>query len=348
MRVARWIFVVAAVVVMTSPVAMASHRRAVGTETVQIEGLIKTVMSGSLVITTSHGDDVTVMLTDKTEIRHGETPIAAADLKVGERVHVKATQAKGVTTANEVIVQDENEPENETSAAGVVKSVGTDSLVVTTANGDVTVNVDKSTIIRMKDMAITLADIKVGDRVEAEGTQVDAHTILAKMIQVEEANEPENEVEIGGVVKSVGTSSLVVTTAKGDVTVNVDKTTVITKQGKAIALADIKMGDMVEAEGTLVDAHTLNATKIVDETENEQEAEIKGVVKSVGTSSLVVTTSAGDVTVQVDSNTQIRKDGQTIKLSDIKTGDHVEAEGTLVDAHTLKATKISVEDEGGD
>src|SRR5689334_3588916 len=39
------------------------------------------------------------------------------------------------------------------------------------------------------------------------------------------------------------------TTSKGDVTVNVDGNTKITKQGKTIALADIKTGDRVEAEG---------------------------------------------------------------------------------------------------
>jgi len=42
-------------------------------------------------------------------------------------------------------------------------------------NGDVTVNVDANTIIRRGSQALTLADIKAGDRVEAEGTKVDDH-----------------------------------------------------------------------------------------------------------------------------------------------------------------------------
>ena len=48
-------------------------RRSTGIDNkVEIERLIKTPGTASLVITTSHKDDVTVMLSDKTVIRHGD------------------------------------------------------------------------------------------------------------------------------------------------------------------------------------------------------------------------------------------------------------------------------------
>jgi len=124
------------------------------------------------------------------------------------------------------------------------------------------VNVDAATIIRMKQNAITLADIKVGDRVEAEGTKIDDHTLLAKHIQLEDENENDDEAEIKGTVKSVGASSLVVTTSKGDITVMVDSSTEIRRHGDHLALSDIKVGNQVEAEGTMVDPQTLKAKKI--------------------------------------------------------------------------------------
>ena len=352
MKTSRWAVVAVAMVLLSGQLATASQGRrrsaGIGDGKVEIEGVIKTPGTTSLVITTSHKDDVTVMLTDTTVIRHGDTTIAAVDLKAGQRVHAKATSANGTLTATQIEVQDENEKEGEASAKGVVKSVGTDSLVVTTASGDVTVNVDGHTIIRSGAKALTLADIKAGDLVEAEGTKIDDHTLLAKLVQVENENENEHEAAISGVVKSAGKSSLVVTTSKGDVTVNVDGATKITKQGKAITLADVAVGDHVEAEGTLADPQTLNATKIQDETENENEneAEIEGTVKSVGTSSLVVTTSKGDVTVNVDSHTEIRRDGAHLALSDIKAGNRVEAEGTMTGATTMNAQKISVKGAG--
>jgi hypothetical protein len=261
MKSNRWMVVAVALVVMVGQIAMAGpgrRRSAVGDNKFEYEGIIKTAAADSLVVTTSHKEDVTVALTDKTVIRHGETTIAAADLKPGERVHVRATTVDTVTTATLVLVQDENDDNSgDIGVSGIVKSVGTDSLVVTTATGDVTVNVDANTVLREKSQAITLADIKVGDRVEAEGTKVDDHTLLAKHIQVEEI-----ETEISGVVKSVGTDSLVVTTSSGDVTVQVDSSTEIRKKGSDIALSDIKAGDHVEAEGTLVDPTTLEASKI--------------------------------------------------------------------------------------
>ena len=45
-------------------------------------------------------------------------------------------------------------------------------------------NVNASTKITRKGVAIKLTDIKVGDRVEARGTRVDDHTILAQQIEV--------------------------------------------------------------------------------------------------------------------------------------------------------------------
>src|SRR5262249_53082229 len=156
----RWVMVAVILVLVTGQIVLASQgrRRSAGVgDKVEIEGIIKTPGTDSLVITSSHKVDVTVALTDTTVIRHGETPIAAADLTAGERVHVKATMVKDTLTATEVIVQDENTTEpTEMSAAGVVKSVGTSSLVVTTANGDVTVNVDGNTVIRSGSQALTL------------------------------------------------------------------------------------------------------------------------------------------------------------------------------------------------
>ncbi|HMC70508.1 MAG TPA: DUF5666 domain-containing protein, partial [Mycobacteriales bacterium] len=68
----------------------------------------------------------------------------------------------------------------------------------------------------------------------------------------------------------------------------------------------------------------------------------------VGASSLTVTTrDHGDVTVNVNVSTVIRKEGKTIQLSDVKVGDGVDAEGQKVDEHTLLARTIEVKGSGG-
>jgi hypothetical protein len=175
--------------------AMSGRKRAVpSVVAVEIEGVIATAAPGSLVITTSHGDDVTVVLTGATVIRHGQTAIAAADLKPGDRVHVKATVNDDVKTAIEVIVQNQGEDDDDDqkeegggtmTANGAVKSVGAGSLVVSSVpKGDVTVQVVAGTIIKKQGVHIALADIHAGDEVNAMGKRVDDHTLEAKQIEV--------------------------------------------------------------------------------------------------------------------------------------------------------------------
>ncbi len=320
----------------------------------EIEGVIASAAPDSLVITTEHNGNVTVKLTDATIIRKGQTAIKAADLKAGDQVHVKATVNGDVKTAVEVIVQNEGKDDGnandhgDVSASGIVKSVGASSLVLTTAKGDLTVQVDPSTLIKRNDQKITLADIKVGDAVAAEGTRVDDHTLKAATIEVRSKEPDHQEIYVTGIVKSVGAVSLVITTSKGDVTVQVDSSTIIRKNDQKITLADIKVGDAVTAEGTRVDDHTLKAATIEvrGKEPDQQEMYVTGIVKSVGASSLVVATSKGDVTVQVDASTIIEKDDKRIALADIHAGDQISAEGTPVDGHTLAAAKIEVRGKG--
>ena len=173
--------------------AKPGRRRAVPSNPkLEIEGLIVTAAADSLVVHSSHNEDVTVQLTDTTVIRHGQTPIAATDLKEGDRVHVKATVKDGVNTAVEVIVQNQGEDDGEDdggeatmTANGVVKSVGADSLVVASVpKGDVTVQVNGDTIIKKQGVHIGLADIHEGDEVNTMGKKVDDQTLLARQIEV--------------------------------------------------------------------------------------------------------------------------------------------------------------------
>jgi hypothetical protein len=50
--------------------------------------------------------------------------------------------------------------------------------------GGTTVKVDSHTVIRKNGQTISLGGVKVGDRVEAKGTRVDATTMLASTIEV--------------------------------------------------------------------------------------------------------------------------------------------------------------------
>jgi len=228
---------------------------------IQLEGTLKTVGSGSIVLTDEHLGDVTILVDSLTVITQGNKTLTLADLKSGEQVHVQALTKGSDKIAVRIIVQDaDNEPGDDQgstmTANGTVTAVGSGQITVHTEdNGDVVVKIDSSTIIRRQGQTITAADLKVGDQVNAMGTKVDAHTLLAKQIEVRGIDQNQ---EVHGTVTQVGTSSLTV----AGVTINVDSSTVIKKKGTTITLSDIKVGDQVEAEGTRVDANTLLARQI--------------------------------------------------------------------------------------
>jgi len=163
-----------------------------GIAAIEIEGVIKTAAPGSLVITTSHNEDVTVVVTGATIIRHGQTAVAEADLAAGDRVHVKATVKDDVKTALEVIVQNQGEDDDgeddggaTMTANGAVVSVGATSLVVSSVpKGEVTVQVTAATVIRKQGVQITLAGIHAGDEVNSMGKRIDDQTLEARQIEV--------------------------------------------------------------------------------------------------------------------------------------------------------------------
>jgi len=72
---------------------------------VELEGLIASINVGarSMVV-----DGKTVSVPANAVIRHGDKPFTLADLKVGQRVHVKGTMSGSTIVASEVMLQDEN------------------------------------------------------------------------------------------------------------------------------------------------------------------------------------------------------------------------------------------------
>ena len=151
----------------------------------EYEGIVRSSSATELVVLTSHRREETFVINGDTVIRKGNTPIAPENILVGWRVHVKATSAEdGTHTATLVIVQ--NNPPEEVSLEGTVASVGSSSFVVTTSDGAVTVRVSQSTQIRKNGKKIALSDIETGDAVEVEGTRVDATTVQAKKVTVED------------------------------------------------------------------------------------------------------------------------------------------------------------------
>jgi hypothetical protein len=236
-----------------------------GEKVYEFEGLIRSAAADSIVVYTSHKEEVTIGLTADTIIRHGQTLLTPADLLVDTRVHVKASKADDAYTAFLVIVQNEDDGEDDTPPAvreyegKVVSMTATELVVFTSHKEEVTFAITADTVIRKGSTTFDLAQILIGMLVHVKATPNADGTNTATLVIVQNTRVA---AKLEGTVASVDTSSLVVTTTTGDVTVQVSSSTQIRKSGKKIALSAVAVGDSVEVEGTQVDATTVAATKI--------------------------------------------------------------------------------------
>jgi 3-dehydroquinate synthase class II len=92
---------------------------------------------------------------------------------------------------------------------------------------------------------LTLTDLKVGDEVEVNGTQQADGSILAGKIKVESGDEGTKQVEFHGTI-----SALDPLTVAGKTIMTDANTRVVGQEGETLTLADLKVGDEVEVNGT--------------------------------------------------------------------------------------------------
>jgi hypothetical protein len=119
-------------------------------------------------------------------------------------------------------------------------------------------------------------------------------------------------------------------------TITVTSATKITKGGATIAVGDLASGDQVRfSEEKATDgSYTITAIVVVLPT-------VGGEVTAIDGQTLTVTQPGGTTTpVHLDANTTYQVDGAAGKLSDIKVGSYIVAEGTQRTDGSLDATDV--------
>jgi len=151
-----------------------------------------------------------------------------------------------------------------------------------------------------------------------------------------------NRVEFDGGVESVTPPTLRVSGR----TVLTNADTRIKRRGQPIALADVKVGDKVEVEGSSQADGSVLASKIKvedgenDDDQNDDEVEFTGPIDSITPPTLMVSGRK----VVTNGSTRIRRGDKTVALADLQVGEKVEVEGTKQADGSVLASKIKVED----
>lgn len=286
--------------------------------------------ASTLTITPKNGGaDVTLNVDASTFIKRNGQPATLADLQTGDKVEAKydsatmlAFRVKAEFKAGKV--------------KGMIAAVDTAASTVTITprkgGADVTLNVDANTVIKRKGPA-TLADLQVGDKIEAK---YDPATMLALKIEAEF-----KLAKVKGTIAAVDAAAgtLTITPKKGgaDVTLNVDASTYIKRNGQPATLADLVVGDRVEAK---YNAATMLAVKISASNLLEIKGTIAAVDAAAGTLTVTPMDGSPDVTFTVDANTRIERFDAPATLADLLVGDPVEVK---YDPATMLAFKVEVE-----
>jgi len=203
------------------------------------------------------------------------------------------------------------------AVAGVVQSVGTDSVTLARKKGDpITVQVNGDTKIVVNGKAGVLADVKVGYVALAKLAKAGGP---AKVLRAHEVPVPASVV--AGRVDSVGSNSITLKKRDGSmVTIGVNSETKVIVNGKAATLADVEAGYRAIVRRTAADgpAAVIRAYK---KKQGGHKLLVRGVVDSVASDSITLKGhGAATLTIHVTAQTIVRVGGAPGALSDVKPG----------------------------
>lgn len=213
----------------------------------EVEGKVTAVdPAGTISIASEHGADVVLHTDSATRISRDGAAATLADIKVGDSAEARYDATTLLASRIEARSGNPN-PQPHAEVEGMVTAVGTGSLTITPEHGGpVVLTVDATTKFFVHDTPAALADVHTGQRAHAS---YDKTTLLAAVVRVQNDGNPEPATAaIEGRVTAASTTSVTIAPEHGNpVTLVIDASTRITREGHAATAADITVGDRAEA-----------------------------------------------------------------------------------------------------
>ncbi len=199
-RTARWVIVGLWMMAMASPFCLgqegddggAAMGRAFGRGN-GVRGTVTAAAPGSFTIRTDEGDTYQVLYSANSHLMKDRQPITAADIHVGDMLMAGGVvDAKAKTVGAVLLVDiDANQVRQakaefgKTWVMGKVTAIHELKITIERANDKQTqtVAVDENTSFRKRREDVTLADVKVGDFISAQGA-LRADTFLATSLRI--------------------------------------------------------------------------------------------------------------------------------------------------------------------
>ncbi len=199
-RTAKWVIVGLWMMVMASPLCLpqegddggAAMGRAFGRGN-GVRGTVTAAAPGSFTIRTDEGDTYQVLYSANSHLMKDRQPITAADIHVGDMLMAGGVVDAKAKTVGAVFVVDIDANQvrqaradfGKTWVMGKVTAIHELKITIERANDKQaqTVAVDENTSFRKRREDVTLADVKVGDFISAQGA-LHADTFLATTLRI--------------------------------------------------------------------------------------------------------------------------------------------------------------------
>ena len=307
----------------------------------ELEGKVSRVDTAAepatVTILLGNGKTVTLSTTPDTRIRVREKSAELQDLVPLALVSVKISYDQGTNEVMELETFDE-QPGKE-FVGGVVKSIinkvdrnipgnsEDGNIVVSSLEGkNITLKITQGTVIQRDGLRMSIEAIRLGDMIRPS-SRFDLGTRELEKIVLKS---PTFKGVVRGRTKTpAGRSEITISTDQLNlVTLTATETTEVTRRNEAAALADIQVGDRVEADLVVSSAQhpiTLEALKLAVQPSETLRA--KGTITSLGQQFATITVSqlVGEpLDLLVPKTTKIIKDGQPgATFFDLEVGDKV-------------------------
>ena len=215
-----------------------------------LEITIEAINGSSLSLETANGWTRTIDASGATITKGGAT-IGVGDLNVGDRIGLRERRNDdGSFTVTGIVVVLPR-------VVGTITEVGDTTFTVRQRDGTTkTVTVNGATTYTLRREAGSKADLAVGAKVEAVGTESDS-TFTASAVHIVPST-------VGGVVTAKTADSITIRRPDGTLdTIHVDSSTEFhAADGSAASLSDVAVDARIAAEGTANDDGSLDATDV--------------------------------------------------------------------------------------
>jgi hypothetical protein len=239
---------------------------------------------------------------------------------------------------------------------GVIRAASAEEITLFTSHQEeVVIGLTAETVIRRGNETLTPADLQPDMRVHVRARRGSEGTFTAQLIIVQndgddddgEDDPPALRQFEGTIVTASATELVVFTSHKVEVTFALTAETVIRKGNTPVAPAGLLPGQRVHIKATVADGGAATAVEVIVQNTRASQVSVSGTVISVSGSDILVGTEDGEVTVQTDASTRIRKKGKTIGVGDLVAGDPISAKGTRVSDSVILATEVEVRGRSG-